>query len=78
MKPDGMTAEISCTGQMIAKGTVTSTFTDGNSYNTTVHILGTMQMGQNSRPVDMTMQANGVYKGPDCGSVKPITMPAGQ
>jgi hypothetical protein len=78
MKPDGMTAEISCTGQMIAKGTVTSTFTDGNSYNTTVHIVGTMQMGQNSRPVDMTMQANGVYKGPDCGSVKPITMPAGQ
>ncbi|MGD0914107.1 MAG: DUF3617 domain-containing protein [Terracidiphilus sp.] len=77
MKPDGMTAEISCTGQMTAKGTVKATFTDSNSYSTTVHIVGTMQMGPNNRPVDMTMQANGVYKGADCGTVKPMTMPAG-
>src|SRR5208283_4960029 len=31
MRPDGMTAEISCTGQMTAKGTVTATFTDSNT-----------------------------------------------
>jgi hypothetical protein len=77
MKPDGMTAQISCTGQMSATGTVTATFTDSNSYNTTIHIVGTMQMGPNSHPVDMTMQSSGVYKGPDCGSVKPMTVPAG-
>jgi hypothetical protein len=76
LKPNGMTADISCTGQMTAKGTVTATFTDSNTSTTTVHIVGTMQMGQNSRPIDMTMQSTSVYKGPDCGSVKPVTMPA--
>jgi hypothetical protein len=35
-----------------------------------------MQMGQNSRPIDVTMQSKSVYKGPDCGSVKPMEMPA--
>jgi hypothetical protein len=78
IKPDGMTADISCTGQMNAKGTVTATFTDSNTSSTTVHLVGTMQMGQNSRPVDMTMHSTSTYKGPDCGSVKPMAMPAGQ
>ena len=77
MKPNGMTADMVCTGQMNARGTVTSTWTDGNSTDTTVHMTGTMQMGQNSRPVDMTMHATSTYKGPDCGDVKPAAMPAG-
>jgi len=77
MKADGMTADIMCTGQMNTKGTITTTWTDGNSTDTTMHLTGTMQMGPNSRPMDMTMHSTSTYKGPDCGSVKPIQMPAG-
>ena len=75
MKPDGMTAKIVCTGQMNATGTVQTTFVDSNTTKTNVHITGTMQMGSNSRPMDMTMQSTSTYKGPDCGSVQPLPMP---
>jgi hypothetical protein len=76
MKPDGMTATIACTGQLTANGTVQATFVDENTTKTTVHMTGTMQMGPNgNQPVDMTMQVTSVYKGSDCGSVKPVTMP---
>ncbi|MGA9070728.1 MAG: DUF3617 family protein [Terracidiphilus sp.] len=75
IKANGMTATMACTGQLNATGDVQSTWTDGNTTHTTVHLKGTMQRGQNSMPVDMTMQSDSVYKGPDCGSVQPIPMP---
>jgi hypothetical protein len=75
IKDSGMTANIACTGQMTGNGTVQTTFTDSNSSQTKVHITGTMQMGPNSRPLDVTMQSNAVYKGADCGSVKPAVIP---
>jgi hypothetical protein len=75
IKDTGMTASIACTGQMTGTGTVVTTFTDPSSSQTKVHITGTMQMGPNSRPLDVTMQSNAVYKGADCGSVKPIVIP---
>lgn len=78
MRPDGMSAKIVCTGQMNATGTVQTTFVDSSTTKTTVHFAGTMQMGQNSRPVDMTIQSTSTYKGPDCGSVQPPVMPAGK
>ena len=77
VKADGMTAKIMCTGQMNATGTVQATFVDANNSKTTVHLTGTMQMGSKSQPVDMTMESTAVYKGADCGSVKPVAMPAG-
>jgi len=76
VKPDGMTAKVTCTGQMNATGTVQTTFVDANTTKTTVHMTGTMQMGSNNQPIDMTMQSTSTYKGPDCGSVKPLPMPA--
>ena len=78
MKSNGMTAKIICTGQMNTTGIVETTWTDPNSSKTKMHMTGTMQMGQNSRPIDMTSQSTSVYKGPDCGSVKPPPMPASQ
>jgi len=75
VKPDGMTANLTCTGQMNSTGTVVSTWTDGTTSQTTMHLTGTMQMGPNSRQMDITMHATSVYKGPDCGSVKPLDMP---
>jgi hypothetical protein len=41
-----------------------------------MHIKGTTTHGANSMPIDMSMSATSVYKGPDCGSVKPIQMPS--
>lgn len=75
-KDNGMTAKINCTGQMNATGTVDTTWTDANTSQTKVHITGTMQMGSTSRPIDMTVQSTSVYKGADCGDVKPPPMPA--
>jgi len=75
IQSSGMTAKINCTGQMTATGTVESTFVDANTTNTKMHITGTMQHGSNSMPVDMTMQSTSVYKGADCGSVKPLPLP---
>ena len=76
MKSDGMTGKITCTGQMNVTGTVESTWPDPNTTHTTLHMTGSMQMGQMSHPIDMTMKADSTYKGPDCGNVKPIEMPA--
>ena len=76
MKSNGMTAKIICTGQMSGTGTVETTWTDANSSQTKMHMTGTMQMNSGSTPIDMTVQSSSVYKGADCGDVKPMTMPA--
>lgn len=74
-KPNGMSAKITCSGQMNATGTVETTWTDPNVTHSEVHFTGSMAMGQMTHPIDMTMKADSTYKGPDCGSVKPIEMP---
>src|SRR5580698_8731636 len=44
VKDNGMTANISCTGQMTGTGTVESTWTEGGATtSSTVHIKGTVQ-----------------------------------
>jgi hypothetical protein len=78
IKPNGMTAKINCTGQITGTGTVEATYTDANTTQSKMHMSGTMQMGQNSHPVDMTVNSTSVYKGADCGSVKPFAMPGQQ
>jgi hypothetical protein len=76
LKPNGMTAAISCTGQMTATGTVESSWAPDGTGKSSVHLTGTM--GPSARPIDVTMQATSVYKGADCGSVQPPPMPAGK
>jgi hypothetical protein len=76
IKPDGMTAKLVCSGQMSGTGTIQSTWSDANSTKSTLHFAGTMQMESNSQPVNMTVQSTSTYKGPDCGKVKPVTVPA--
>ena len=78
MTPTGMTANMVCTGQMNATGTVQTTFVDANTTKTTVHMTGTTQTGSTTSPIDMTTQSTSVYKGPDCGNVKPLAMPPSQ
>ena len=75
MKPKSMTADWICTGQMAGKGTLEGSWTDPDHSTSKVHFTGSMQMGPNAMPVEYTMVATSVYKGADCGSVKPVPMP---
>jgi Protein of unknown function (DUF3617) len=75
LKSNSMSADWACTGMMTGKGSVESSWTDSEHATSTVHFLGSMQMGQNATPVEYTINATSVYKGPDCGSVKPATLP---
>lgn len=71
----GMTADWVCTGSMNGTGTVQSSWTDENHTTSKVHFTGTMQMGRDgAKPVEWTSDSISVYKGADCGSVKPIPM----
>jgi hypothetical protein len=75
-KSDGMTADWVCTGAMNGKGTVESSWTEDGRSKSKVHFTGEMQMGQRSAPVEWTMESTSVFKGSDCGNVKPPPIPA--
>jgi hypothetical protein len=75
LKSTSMTADWVCTGRMAGKGTLESSWTDPNEAKGKVHFVGNMQMGPNSRTIEYTIETTSVYKGADCGSVKPLTMP---
>ena len=68
----GMTADMTCSGGMNMTGTVKTTFVDANTTKTTMN----MKMGAGGQSMDMTTDVTATYKGPDCGSVKPLPMPA--
>jgi hypothetical protein len=72
--PTGMSANLSCTGRATMTGTVQMTFVDAGTTKTTVQM--SMMMGSNA--MNMTMVSTATYKGPDCGSVQPLPMPAGK
>jgi hypothetical protein len=71
----GMTADLVCTGKMGGKGTVESSWTDAEHTKTKIHFTGAIQMGPNSKPLEWTIASSGVFKGADCGSVKPVPTP---
>jgi hypothetical protein len=71
----GMTASLACSGKTNMTGTVQTTFVDANTSKTTMTM--NMSMG-NGQAMTMTMQSTATYKGADCGSVKPMAMPASQ
>ncbi|HKF49291.1 MAG TPA: DUF3617 domain-containing protein [Terracidiphilus sp.] len=71
----GMTADYACTGQMNGKGKVESNWSADGTSTSKLHFTGTMQMGPRSTPIEWTMESNSVFKGADCGSVKPMPLP---
>jgi hypothetical protein len=70
-----MTADWVCTGTMSGKGTMESHWTEDGHATGKLHFVGTMQMGSRSAPVEFTSNSTSVYKGADCGSVKPFVTP---
>jgi Protein of unknown function (DUF3617) len=75
LKATSMTADWVCSGRMAGKGTLESSWADPNHAIGKVHFVATMQMGQNSRTVEYTINSSSVFKSPDCGSVAPLPMP---
>jgi hypothetical protein len=69
-----MSADWVCSGKMSGKGTLESSF-EGNRAKGKVHFVGSLQAGPNPRPIEWTAESTSVFKGPDCGSVKPLPMP---
>ena len=76
MTATGMTADMVCTGKMPGKGTLSSSWSDGTTSTGKMHFTGSMQMGPNPLPVEWTLEFSSVYKGADCGKVKPLPMPS--
>ena len=76
MRSSSMTADMVCSGRTNGKGTVESSWADGNVAKGKVHFVGTMGAGSNPMPVEWTAVSTSAYKGPDCGSVKPLPMPS--
>jgi hypothetical protein len=75
-RPNGMTAEMACTGRINAHATIASTWPSEDTAHEVVHFIGAMQMGTTSIPVEFTIEGNSIYKAADCGAVKPLPMPA--
>ena len=74
----GMTAEMVCSSQaMNGKATIESQWSPDGVAKGKVHFVGSMQMGPNPTPIEWTSESTSVYKGPDCGNVKPLQIPDG-
>jgi hypothetical protein len=74
-KAHSMTADMVCTGSMSGKGSLESSWTDDEHATGKIHFFGSMPVGANSKPIEWTSASTSMYKGPDCGSVKPIPVP---
>jgi Protein of unknown function (DUF3617) len=77
-KSDSMSAEMVCTGSMNGKANLESTWPDSEHAKGKVHFSGTIQAGPNPRPIEFTAESTSVFKGADCGTVKPMATPAGK
>ena len=71
-----MTADMVCTGRMSGKGTLQSSWDDPEHAKGSVHFTGSIQAPSGTLPIEWTSQSTSVYKGADCGSVKPLPIPA--
>lgn len=67
-----MSADWVCSGRMSGKGTLESSWIGDTDAQSKLHFVGTMQMGQGEEPVEWTNESTSVYKGSDCGDLKPV------
>lgn len=74
-KANSMTGEMVCTGRMNGKASLESSWPDAEHATGKMHFVGTMQIGKTTAPAEWTVVSSSVFKGADCGSVKPFPMP---
>jgi hypothetical protein len=70
----GMTADLTCSGRMVGKGTFESSWTDSEHAKGTSHFTGTVQTRMGEKPIEWTRVSTSVFKNADCGDVKPLAM----
>jgi hypothetical protein len=70
-KPGGMTADFSCSGFIMGKGTLVVNWSDSEHTKGNLHFSGTIRPGDNEIKIEWNAATTSVYKGPDCGAVKP-------
>ncbi len=74
----GMIAKLTCPAQTMTIGTVQTTFVNANTTKTTIQMSQTFMADHLPEMLYTTVNTTATYKGPDCGSVKPLPMPASQ
>ncbi|HEX7728432.1 MAG TPA: DUF3617 domain-containing protein [Terracidiphilus sp.] len=74
-KPNGMSAEMTCSGAFSGKGTIEGSWTDDSHSHSKIHFVGAMTMGANTTPIEWTVESTSIFKGSDCGNVKPFEAP---
>lgn len=73
---NGFTGTMTCNGRVQGTSTMEFSWPEPNHSTGTVHFTGQMQLGPQSKPFEYVMHVNSTYKGADCGTVKPIELPA--
>jgi len=71
VKPGHMTADMVCTGANAIKATLESSWTDPEHATGSIHFTGT----KGGQTTEWTTHTTAVFKGADCGAVKPAPMP---
>ncbi len=74
-KAGSMTADMVCTGKMSGKASLESSWSDAEHATGHMHFVGSIQAGPHTMPVEWTTESSSVFKGADCGAVKPFQMP---
>lgn len=70
-KPGKMTADMVCSGRMTGKGTLEIGWNDSEHAKGLLHFSGSMRPGENEIKIEWSAATTSVYKGPDCGELKP-------
>lgn len=75
-KSGGMTADMVCSGSHITgKGTLEVNWSDSEHSKGNLHFSGTIHPGDTDIKIEWSATTSSVYKGPDCGTLKPPTPP---
>lgn len=72
-KPGGMTADMVCSGPIVGKGTLEINWSDSEHAKGNLHFSGKIRPGQDEIKIEWSAASSSVYKGPDCGTVKPAS-----
>ena len=76
IKPGSVTADYVCTGKMKGKGILEATFADLEHSTGSLHFEGTLDVGQQAKPIEWTTVSNAVFKGAQCSKPQTPASPA--
>jgi hypothetical protein len=75
-QPNHLTADVACTGRMNGRGSVDASWTDDDHVIGKIHFVVKAKHGpEKTMTMAWTQDSNAVYKGSDCGQIKPRVLP---